>query len=186
MFPDLLRDDVFRLETPRLWLRWPRAADAALIANLPQTGLSESASDFVLRAREGNLTGRSLSLVLTPKQRPGEAIGVIRLQAGDGEEAELGFWLGEDHRGQGLMREAVQALGALAFRLCDIDAISASVPPGAEQAARLLAACGFIPAGPPSARRHLLPRVRRPAGYGATGTLATAPSSAIEAGLALE
>ena len=32
MFPDLLRDDVFRLETRRLWLRWPRAGDAALIA----------------------------------------------------------------------------------------------------------------------------------------------------------
>ena len=29
MFPDLTRDDVFRLETRRLWLRWPRAADAA-------------------------------------------------------------------------------------------------------------------------------------------------------------
>jgi hypothetical protein len=27
MFPDLLRDDVFRLETRRLWLRWPRAAE---------------------------------------------------------------------------------------------------------------------------------------------------------------
>jgi hypothetical protein len=34
MFPDLLRDDVFRLETRRLWLRWPRAADTALIASL--------------------------------------------------------------------------------------------------------------------------------------------------------
>ena len=31
MFPDLARDDVFRLETARLWLRWPRAADAAAI-----------------------------------------------------------------------------------------------------------------------------------------------------------
>ncbi len=31
MFPDLARDDVFRLETTRLWLRWPRVADAAAI-----------------------------------------------------------------------------------------------------------------------------------------------------------
>ena len=31
MFPDLARDDVFRLETARLWLRWPRAADAAAL-----------------------------------------------------------------------------------------------------------------------------------------------------------
>ena len=31
MFPDLARDDVFRLETKRLWLRWPRVSDAAAI-----------------------------------------------------------------------------------------------------------------------------------------------------------
>ena len=28
MFPEITRDDIFRLETERLWLRWPRAADA--------------------------------------------------------------------------------------------------------------------------------------------------------------
>ena len=31
MFPDYFRDDVFRLETQRLWLRWPTAADAPTI-----------------------------------------------------------------------------------------------------------------------------------------------------------
>ena len=34
MFPDLTRDDVFRLETRRLWLRWPRQADAQAIVRL--------------------------------------------------------------------------------------------------------------------------------------------------------
>ena len=34
MFPDLTRDDVFRLETRRLWLRWPRHADGQAIARL--------------------------------------------------------------------------------------------------------------------------------------------------------
>lgn len=34
MFPDYFRDDVFRLETQRLWLRWPTAADAPLIEKL--------------------------------------------------------------------------------------------------------------------------------------------------------
>ena len=32
MFPDLFRDDVFTLETPRLFLRWPKASDAPAIA----------------------------------------------------------------------------------------------------------------------------------------------------------
>jgi hypothetical protein len=64
MFPDLLRDDVFRLETRRLWLRWPRAADAALIASLagerevaemtahiPHPYPPGAAAEFVLKAR---------------------------------------------------------------------------------------------------------------------------------------
>ena len=34
MFPELTRDDVFRLETRRLWLRWPRMADANAILRL--------------------------------------------------------------------------------------------------------------------------------------------------------
>jgi hypothetical protein len=34
MFPDLTRDDVFRIETKRLWLRWPRVQDAAAMQRL--------------------------------------------------------------------------------------------------------------------------------------------------------
>ena len=37
MFPDLARDDVFRLETSRLWLRWPRMGDAAAIERFLQS-----------------------------------------------------------------------------------------------------------------------------------------------------
>ena len=189
MFPDLLRDDVFRLETRRLWLRWPRAADAALIAAFPHACTPEAAPDFVLRAREGNLAGRTLSLVLTLKQRPGEPVGAISLGDEDGGEAKLVFRLGEAYCGQGLMREAVEALTGLAFRICDLDAISASVPPADERTARLLASCGFIPAGAPPVRRYLLPRDHRPAGFGAGAVgahLSPQLRSAIEAGLALE
>ncbi|MGH6856132.1 MAG: GNAT family N-acetyltransferase, partial [Methylocella sp.] len=33
MFPDLTADDIFRIETKRLWLRWPRASDAPAITS---------------------------------------------------------------------------------------------------------------------------------------------------------
>ena len=33
MFPDITCDDIFRLETRRLWLRWLRAADAPAVAS---------------------------------------------------------------------------------------------------------------------------------------------------------
>ena len=38
MFPDVFSDDVLRIETPRLWLRWPRASDAKAIAALAAEG----------------------------------------------------------------------------------------------------------------------------------------------------
>ena len=95
MFPDLLRDDVFRLETRRLWLRWPRAADAALIASLegeqdmaemtayrPHPYPPGAAAEFVLKARADNMGGDALVLALAPKARPGDIIGAIALEAG--------------------------------------------------------------------------------------------------------
>ena len=33
MFPSITHDDVYRIETPRLWLRWPQLADAPAIAD---------------------------------------------------------------------------------------------------------------------------------------------------------
>ena len=32
MFRDITRDDVYRIETQRLWLRWPKLTDAPAIA----------------------------------------------------------------------------------------------------------------------------------------------------------
>ena len=81
MFPDLAKDDVFLLETPRLWLRWPRAADAAAFhrfcsqwevarhtARIPHPYPKGSAERFIYAAREGNASGRDLCLALTPKK----------------------------------------------------------------------------------------------------------------------
>lgn len=40
----------------------------------------------------------------------GELLGVIELKAEPARSAELGFWLGAPHRGQGIMTEAVGAV----------------------------------------------------------------------------
>ena len=60
---------------------------------------------WLLRDRTGELTGK-------PKQ----AIGTIGLEAGAQEdECEIGYWLAPPHWGQGLMAEAIIAVGRLAF-----------------------------------------------------------------------
>ena len=90
MFPELTRDDVFRLETRRLWLRWPRMADANAIlrqagekavaemtASIPHPYPREAVDPFVFAMRKGNALGEHLVLALTPRARPNELIGMI-------------------------------------------------------------------------------------------------------------
>jgi RimJ/RimL family protein N-acetyltransferase len=160
MFPDLLRDDVFRLETRRQWLRWPRATDAALIARyLGERDVAEmtahaphpyppgAAADFVLKARADNMGGNDLVLVLAPKARPTEIIGAIGLHGRGAQEATLDFWLGKPFWAQGYMSEAAHALLDMAFSLTDLAAVHAVARQGDLAARHVLEACGFHAAG---------------------------------------
>jgi RimJ/RimL family protein N-acetyltransferase len=177
MFPDLMRDDVFRLETKRLWLRWPRAADAVAVAKLagdaevaemtaqiPHPYPAGAAAEFILSARAGNLSGESLVLVLTGRSRPNEAIGCIGLHATDRTHATLGFWLGRPHWGQGLMTEAGRALLDMAFQVTDLHMVTATARPGNGRSIGVMEACGFEAAGtelaPAPARGGPLPMER--------------------------
>ena len=160
MFPELTRDDVFRIETARLWLRWPRMTDAAAIARqagekavaemtarIP-VGMSEQdALAFVLGARQANCDGDALSLVVTPKGRPNEAIGVVAIHAGTGPQPEFGYWLATPFWGQGLATEAAQALVDATFGLSGIRALSAKVVPYNVASRRVLTKCGFTHTG---------------------------------------
>ena len=160
MFPDLLRDDVFRLETRRLWLRWPRAADAAQIAslagerevaemtaNIPHPYPPGAAAEFVLKARAANMGGRELVLALAPKTRPSELIGVISLHHRGDEPPNLGYWLGKPFWSQGLMSEAAQAFLAMVFSLTDLAEIHGCALQDNAASLRVLGKCGFRPVG---------------------------------------
>ena len=132
MFPDLARDDVFRLETARLWLRWPRAADAPMIhrfcslwevarytARIPHPYPPGSAERFIYAAREGNASGRDLTLVITPKKGKLDAIGSISLESRGADRLILGFVLTPEHWGKGLTTEATRAMIKTGFSLTD-------------------------------------------------------------------
>jgi len=160
MFPDLLRDDVFQLETRRMWLRWPRAADAAQIAslagdrdvaemtaNIPHPYPPGAAAEFVLKARAANMGGGALVLALASKARPTELIGVISLHRRGDDPPNLGYWLGKSFWSQGLMSEAAKAFLAMVFSLSDLAEIHGCALQDNAASLRVLAKCGFRPVG---------------------------------------
>ena len=160
MFPDLARDDVFRLETSRLWLRWPRICDAAAIhkfcsrwevarytARIPHPYPEGSAERFVYAAREANSAGRDMTLVMTPIRGKSDAIGSISLESRGTERLALGFALAPEAWGKGLATEAAVAVIDAAFALTRTVEILASVRVENEASQTVLGKCGFSRVG---------------------------------------
>jgi RimJ/RimL family protein N-acetyltransferase len=160
MFPDIAKDDVFRLETPRLWLRWPRLSDAAAIerycanwevarwtARIPHPYPKGSAERFVYAAREANSLGRELTLVLAPVQAPAKAVGAISLERRGADRLTLGYALAPEVWGRGYATEAVGAMVTAAFGLSDVAEIDASVQVDNAASRKVLEKAGFSHVG---------------------------------------
>ena len=156
MFPDLTRDDVFRIETRRLWLRWPRARDAETIvrlageravaemtARIPHPLPRAEVDAFLLDVRRRNSDGTGLTLALSRRADPAGLIGLVGLDEGAEGVPELGYWLGRPHWGQGLMSEAAHALVEAYFAYAGGAALQASARTENAASRRVLAACGF-------------------------------------------
>jgi RimJ/RimL family protein N-acetyltransferase len=167
LFPDLARDDVFRLETRRLWLRWPQASDVPILAALagdwevarrtayiPHPYGLRDAEEFVRDSRAGNGLGRHLRLVMTLKSGDRAPIGMIGLEPGrDG--FDLGYWLGRAHWGQGFAAEAAGALIDAFFLVTPAPALNAAAMPENAASQALLRRVGFQPVGEaPAPGRH--------------------------------
>lgn len=156
MFPDLTADDIFRLETKRLWLRWPRASDAGRItsfaslavtaqmtAAIPHPYPDGEAERFIFKSRADNADGKGLVLAITHKRAPHQAIGVISATQSDQSDIELGYLLAPAAWGKGLATEAATALLDAIFSLTPAGTIvaNARVINGASR--RVLEKCGF-------------------------------------------
>jgi RimJ/RimL family protein N-acetyltransferase len=156
MFPEIAKDDVFRIETKRLWLRWPRLADAPAMerycakwevarytARMPHPYPKGSAERFVYAAREANALGRELTLVLTPIATPAKVIGTISLERRGGDRLTLGYVLAPEVWGRGFATEAVNAMVKAAFRLTEAQAVDANVAVANPASRRVLEKAGF-------------------------------------------
>ncbi|MCX7345693.1 MAG: GNAT family protein [Alphaproteobacteria bacterium] len=83
-------------------------------------------------------------------------IGVIGCEAQDPGEAELGYWIGENHWGKGYGREAAAAMADHAFAVLGQEALVASYHVGNAASQRILEGLGFRRTG--EGRSHSLAR----------------------------
>jgi RimJ/RimL family protein N-acetyltransferase len=156
MFPDLFRDDVFTLETQRLFLRWPKASDVAALvveasdqrvaephAVIPHPYRAEDGLKFIADARAQNADGRGIYLAIATRRAPERLIGVVSLRVRSTGEVSLGYWLGHAHWGKGLATEAAQAILDAAFLYADLGTIIAEVRVTNERSRHVLERSGF-------------------------------------------
>ena len=164
LFPDVTRDDVFRLETRRLWLRWQRHGDAAslhafaglrevaeMTGTWPHPLPDGEAERRIFSSRKVNATGAGLILGLTPRGKPAQQIGSIGITASLKPDTfgqpELGYMLHPDHRGQGLAAEGAAAILDIMFRYTAVPAVRAWVRVTNAASRRVLEKCGFRQCG---------------------------------------
>jgi ribosomal-protein-alanine N-acetyltransferase len=146
------------IETLRLRLRCPELDDVDVLPQLLTEGVSrwvaawplpltrEMALEKVTRARADAASGSALPYIIESKSnlRPIGWVGVTRKAE---SAATLGYWLGEEHHGCGLMREAAEPVVETAFRVMGLETIDAAAQLGNSASFAVLRHCGFREVG---------------------------------------
>ena len=156
MFPDITRDDIFRLETARLWLRWLRASDAQplaafaslaavaqMTASIPHPYPAGEGDRFILNARAATAAGDALILGVTAKNKARTLIGLASAQAVGTHEVEVGYLVAPAQTGRGYATEAVATLLDAVFNLSEARVATATSRVGNAASRRVLEKCGF-------------------------------------------
>ena len=137
------------LETKRLILRAPRLEDAkavAVLANdrriaentrVPHPYKLEDAETFITGA---NIEGGKTAFLITLRDRT--IIGMCGVDLRD-ETAELGYWLGIPHWGEGYATEAAHAVIDYTFGAFDYSALHSGARVTNPASRRVLEKCGF-------------------------------------------
>ena len=139
------------LETERLLLRAPRLEDAktiAVLANdrriaentlrIPHPYAVSDAESFIIAA---NASEREIAFVITTHgTRVLGACGVAKL---NGEQPEIGYWLGVPFWGKGYATEAARALIDYAFGDLGYDIVLGGARVSNPASRRVLEKCGF-------------------------------------------
>jgi RimJ/RimL family protein N-acetyltransferase len=157
MFPDIARDDVFHLETSRLWLRWPRVADALAIerysskwevarmtARIPHPYPEGEAERFIFDARRANAAGQDLILAIASNRGKRDPFGMISVESRLQGRLTLGYALAPEAWGKGYASEAARAIVDASFQLTNAVEMLASARIENPASRRVLEKCGFV------------------------------------------
>ncbi len=74
-------------------------------------------------------------------------VTLSHVRRGVSQSATLGYWIGENFAGKGLMKDALRALVAVANKRFSLHRLEAACLPHNERSRHLLLACGFEPEG---------------------------------------
>ena len=158
-----MEDSFAPLTTERLRLRPLRADDAAdlhrlvndwevakTLARVPFPYPRDLADEWIASTRTQIAAGTAWHLAVTREEDGTEALlGCVglTLDAKNPREAELGYWIGRRHWGQGLGPEAAGRLAHWALANLDIDRLVASALVDNERSAAVLRRIGFKESG---------------------------------------
>jgi 8-oxo-dGTP diphosphatase len=125
------------------------------------------AREWIAAAEADAVTGRARQFAVTDKAS-GALLGSAGLriapsgQAGDGQSASLGYWLGRRYWGKGLGREAAEQMVRWGFAHLAIDRIDASVATDNAASIAVLKRIGFREVGTGTALFMCRPGIRLP------------------------
>jgi RimJ/RimL family protein N-acetyltransferase len=152
----ITRDDVFRVETQRLWLRWSKPADAkalqqiagqqavaSMTATWPHPLPADEAATRIASARHVNASGGGLILSLVKKRERGTIVGQIGAKVVGHQRCDVGYMIDPLHAGRGLATEAVRGLVDALFLYTATQTIGASVRIINPASKRVLEKSGF-------------------------------------------
>ena len=149
-----------RIDTDRLLLRSPTAADAETITPLignwnvahwvvrvPFPYRTEHAQAWIDRSNEERAAGSGWPFLIM--RRDDDALmGSIDLSIdGDPKSGTLGYWLGEPYWGLGYATEAARAVVEFAFDILKLNEVTASALPENARSIHVLEKAGLIHAG---------------------------------------
>jgi RimJ/RimL family protein N-acetyltransferase len=142
------------IETGRLLMRAPRAADAARIAllagdydvasmtgTIPHPYSEEMAADWI-KSLDAGEEGVAFAV-----EQAGALIGCVGYRALDETHAEIGYWIGKPYWGFGYATEAARALILYVFAQEGFDYLTIGHFRENPASARVIAKLGFEPAG---------------------------------------